>query len=220
MANKTVDQCQTLCCENPWCTSFDYAERGDGKTHGPQTCWLSSASEGVNGGGGLSWDPTNNYHYYEITKRGSRFMTLAEKKGGFLKVSNLTWVYPKLKCYLWFWGSKCKSYIYCTSILLEAWRQDKYPLAGCDSAKCDLLVPGVFCWEWVVFGDLMIRDRRWLSMIIFGEVFKADQTHCQDHQTKIQCVMVCPQIPTAKANLHQRGADRFPHENTKVLIFD
>lgn len=78
---RTVDECQSLCCENPWCTSFDYAEKGDGKTHGPKTCWLSSASEGLNGGGGLEWDPTNNYHYYEVTKRGSRFMTLTEKKG-------------------------------------------------------------------------------------------------------------------------------------------
>ena len=76
-----MDECQSLCCENPWCTSFDYAEKGDGKTHGPKTCWLSSASEGLNGGGGLEWDPTNNYHYYEVTKRDSRFMTLTEKKG-------------------------------------------------------------------------------------------------------------------------------------------
>ncbi|CAK9112719.1 Nuclear distribution protein nudF 2 (Lissencephaly-1 homolog 2) (LIS-1 2) [Durusdinium trenchii] len=81
VADKTVDECRSLCCENPWCTSFDYAEQGDGKTHGPKTCWLSSAGEGVNGGGGLTWDPANNYHYYEVTKRGSRFMTLAQKKG-------------------------------------------------------------------------------------------------------------------------------------------
>ena len=81
VADKTVDECRSLCCENPWCTSFDYAEQGDGKTHGPKTCWLSSAGEGVNGGGGLTWDPANNYHYYEVIKRGSRFMTLAQKKG-------------------------------------------------------------------------------------------------------------------------------------------
>ena len=63
---------------------------GDDKTHGPNTCWLSSAGEGVNGGAGLVWDPSANYHYYEVTKRGSRFMTLAQPKGiASLHLSNL-----------------------------------------------------------------------------------------------------------------------------------
>ncbi|CAJ1441375.1 unnamed protein product [Effrenium voratum] len=76
-----LEECQALCCQNAWCISFDYAEKGDDATHGPRTCWLSRAGEGLNGGGGLAWDSTNNYHYYQITKRGSRFMTLAQPDG-------------------------------------------------------------------------------------------------------------------------------------------
>ena len=34
----TVSECQQQCCDNPWCTSFDYAYKADGLTHEANTC--------------------------------------------------------------------------------------------------------------------------------------------------------------------------------------
>eukprot|EP00746_Dinoflagellata_sp_MGD_P157011 gnl/MRDRNA2_/MRDRNA2_86067_c0_seq1.p1 gnl/MRDRNA2_/MRDRNA2_86067_c0~~gnl/MRDRNA2_/MRDRNA2_86067_c0_seq1.p1 ORF type:complete len:1018 (+),score=138.11 gnl/MRDRNA2_/MRDRNA2_86067_c0_seq1:100-3153(+) len=78
--NTNPADCQKLCCENSWCLSFDFAYESDGKTHDANVCWLSTAAEG-RGGGGLKWDPEARYDYYEITKRGTKFMSLKEPKG-------------------------------------------------------------------------------------------------------------------------------------------
>eukprot|EP00746_Dinoflagellata_sp_MGD_P158241 gnl/MRDRNA2_/MRDRNA2_86428_c0_seq1.p1 gnl/MRDRNA2_/MRDRNA2_86428_c0~~gnl/MRDRNA2_/MRDRNA2_86428_c0_seq1.p1 ORF type:complete len:1016 (+),score=124.05 gnl/MRDRNA2_/MRDRNA2_86428_c0_seq1:87-3050(+) len=82
----SVDNCRALCCQNAWCLSFDFAyDRDPDGSHGPNTCWMSTAAEGRGGGAGLVWAPGKGkyprYDYYELKKRGTRFMTLEEPKG-------------------------------------------------------------------------------------------------------------------------------------------
>eukprot|EP00929_Paragymnodinium_shiwhaense_P119363 TRINITY_DN91251_c0_g1_i1.p1 TRINITY_DN91251_c0_g1~~TRINITY_DN91251_c0_g1_i1.p1 ORF type:complete len:1000 (-),score=142.16 TRINITY_DN91251_c0_g1_i1:81-3080(-) len=70
----SLSDCRQMCCEAPWCVSIDYDTID-------KTCWLSSAGEGLNGGGGLVWDPEERFDYHEITKRGTRFMTVSQPRG-------------------------------------------------------------------------------------------------------------------------------------------
>jgi len=71
-----LDECKRICCDSPWCLSFDYARYADpGGQHPAHTCWLSTYLEGPSG---LQWDSSGIYEYWEIKKKGTRMLTLEQ----------------------------------------------------------------------------------------------------------------------------------------------
>eukprot|EP00933_Yihiella_yeosuensis_P038198 TRINITY_DN32144_c0_g1_i1.p1 TRINITY_DN32144_c0_g1~~TRINITY_DN32144_c0_g1_i1.p1 ORF type:complete len:936 (+),score=133.33 TRINITY_DN32144_c0_g1_i1:147-2954(+) len=74
--NTPLDECKKICCESPWCQSFDFAREADPSgQHPANTCWMSTLIEGASG---LKWDSTGTYDYYEIKKKGTRMLTLKQ----------------------------------------------------------------------------------------------------------------------------------------------